>query len=158
MSSSDNVRLLRSLRFLLPVLALALLAGCATPPPAPPPVTPALHNDPVRPAAARWVRTELYFAICLVGAADTRGVQWQAFLDSEVTPRFPDGLTVLDAYGQWLASGAKVPSRLISKELVILHEDTPQRNADIEALRTAWKQATGDQSVLRVSQPADISF
>ena len=26
---------------------------------------------------------------------------WQAFLANEVTPRFPDGLTVLHARGQW---------------------------------------------------------
>ena len=26
---------------------------------------------------------------------------WQAFLATEITPRFPDGLTVLDAAGQW---------------------------------------------------------
>ncbi len=28
--------------------------------------------------------------------------RWRAFLDKEVTARFPDGLTVFDAYGQWL--------------------------------------------------------
>lgn len=26
---------------------------------------------------------------------------WRAFLAAEVTPRFPDGLTVIDAAGQW---------------------------------------------------------
>ena len=65
-----------------------------------------------------------------------------------MTPRFPDGLTVFDAYGQWLFRGAKEPNRLETKVLVMLHEDTPQRRADIEAIRLAWKQATGHQSVL----------
>jgi hypothetical protein len=42
--------------------------------------------------------------------------------------------------------------------LLILHADTAQHGADIEAIRAAWKRETGDQSVLRVSQPAEVSF
>ncbi|RBD75910.1 DUF3574 domain-containing protein, partial [Xanthomonas oryzae pv. oryzae] len=84
--------------------------------------------------------------------------QWRAFLDKEVTPRFPDGLTVFDAYGQWLFRGAKEPNRLGTKVLVILHEDTPQRRNDIEAIRLAWKQATGHQSVLWSRQAVEVSF
>ncbi|TWH09963.1 uncharacterized protein DUF3574 [Pseudoxanthomonas taiwanensis J19] len=55
------------------------------------------------------------------------------------------------------ASGcsAATPS---SKVLVVLHEDTPQRRADIEAIRLAWKRATGHQSVLWSRQPAEVSF
>ena len=30
---------------------------------------------------------------------------WQAFVDGAVTPRFPDGLTILDAYGQFQPTG-----------------------------------------------------
>ena len=85
-------------------------------------------------------------------------VQWRAFLDKEVTPRFPDGLTVFDAYGQWLFRGNAGPVRLDSKVLVILHEDTPRRTADIEAIRLAWKQATKHQSVLWSKQAAEVSF
>ena len=150
-------RPIRRLPLLSAAVAVLLLVGCASP--SSPAVTATLRSDPARPAAARWLRTELYFGIGLVGQPETRAALWQTYLDHEVTPRFPDGLTVLDAYGQWLRRGsAATPGHLISKVLVILHEDTPPRNADIEALRLAWKQATGDQSVLRVSQPADISF
>ena len=84
--------------------------------------------------------------------------RWRAFLDSEVTTRFPDGLTVFDAYGQWLFRGAAEPNRLRTKVLVVLHENTPQRRADIEAIRLAWKQATGHQSVLWAQQAVEVSF
>jgi hypothetical protein len=47
---------------------------------------------------------------------------------------------------------------LRSKLLVIDYPDTPANRAKIEAIRTAWKRRTGDQSVLRVTQPADVSF
>jgi hypothetical protein len=42
--------------------------------------------------------------------------------------------------------------------LVIDYPDTPENRGKIEAIRAAWKKRTGDQSVLRVTQPADVSF
>ena len=44
---------------------------------------------------------------------------WAAFLEDTVTPRFPDGLSVLDAQGQWQVSGGVVQKER-SKLLVIL--------------------------------------
>jgi hypothetical protein len=41
---------------------------------------------------------------------------------------------------------------------VIDYPDTADNRDKIEAIRAAWKQRTGDQSVLRVTQPADVSF
>ena len=42
--------------------------------------------------------------------------------------------------------------------LVIDYPDTAENRAKVEAIRAAWKQLTGDQSVLRVTQPAEVSF
>jgi uncharacterized protein DUF3574 len=148
---------------------LATLGACATHTPAgsaPAAVSATLQGDAARPSLAQgWVRSELYFGVGEEsGPADRpqaepiSEAQWRAFLDKEVTPRFPDGLTVFDAYGQWLFRGAKEPNRLGTKVLVILHEDTPQRTADIEAIRLAWKQATKHQSVLWSKQAAEVSF
>ena len=156
------------LRGLVLALLLGLGACATTPTTAVPPagVTANLQGDAARPALAQgWARSELYFGVGEEsGPADraqTESIteaQWRAFLDKEVTPRFPDGLTVFDAYGQWLFRGAKEPNRLGTKVLVILHEDTPQRTADIEAIRLAWKQATRHQSVLWSKQAAEVSF
>lgn len=143
-----------------------LLGGCLYGPmpaavPASAPASATLSGDAAHPGATQgWVRTELYFGL---GYADqpqhgVSEVQWRAFLDAEVTPRFPAGLSVLDVYGQWLDPGAAQPERLRSKLIVLLHEDTPAARAAIDAVRSAWKQKTGDQSVLRVTQPADVSF
>jgi hypothetical protein len=130
-----------------------LLAACASP-------QATLHGDAAHPAAQRWLRTELYFGVGPVDDADgaANEKRWREFLDREVTPRFPDGLSVFDVYGQWRSQGHSDIERLHSKELLILHADTPQHGADIEAIRAAWKRETGDQSVLRVTQPAEVSF
>ena len=42
--------------------------------------------------------------------------------------------------------------------LIIDYPDTQENRDKIDAIRAAWKQKTGDQSVLRVTEPADVSF
>jgi hypothetical protein len=84
--------------------------------------------------------------------------EWRVFLDEQVTPRFPAGLSVMDVYGQWLGKNQRAPERLRSKMLIIDYPDTPENREKIEAIRSAWKQKTGDQSVMRVTEPAAVSF
>lgn len=141
-------------------LAAALVtAGCATSVPRAPAAA-TLTGDAAHPDATRgWVRTELYFGLGLAdGHEGIDDAAWRAFLDKEVTPRFPSGLTVVDAYGQWQGVKQSRPERLRSKILILLYADTPAQRAAIDAIRGAWKAKTGDQSVLRVTQPADVSF
>jgi hypothetical protein len=150
-------------RLLLAALFVAV-AGCAGPPPAAvhthDPASSTLQGDATRPAQAQWIRTELYFSVGTVDGKEgaVSPARWREFLDKEVTSRFPDGFTVLDAYGQWRDHGAKEPERLSTKVIVILHENSPKNAANIEAIRLAYKRITGDLSVLRLSQPADVSF
>ena len=155
------------LRSLFLATALLAMSGCASVRSADASsATSSLQGDALRPAqAAGWVRSELYFGVGEeTGPTDRPQAEpiseatWRAFLDKEVTARFPDGLTVFDAYGQWLFRGAGEPNRLKTKVLVVLHEDTAQRRADIEAIRLAWKQATGHQSVLWSRHAVDVSF
>jgi len=120
-----------------------------------------LHGDAAHPAhAAHWVDTRLYFGL---GPADdpAKGVSeaaWRAFLDKEVTPRFPAGLSVMDIYGQWQGKGEAAPERVRSKVLIVDYPATRANSARIEAIRAAWKKLTGDQSVMKVTEPADVSF
>lgn len=127
------------------------------------PLAPSTQQDATE--TPGWIRSELYFGVGAESGAATRPqdapigeAQWREFLDREVTPRFPDGLTVFDGYGQWRFTDAATPERLKTKVLVILHEDTLQRRADIEAIRAAWKQATGHESVLWSREKVEVSF
>lgn len=160
---------MRRRSLVLAPLLLALVACASSPTPVVRrggEVTATMQGDTARPAQAQgWVRSELYFGVGEESGASDRTqtdaiseAQWRDFLDKQVTPRFPDGLTVFDAYGQWLFRGAKEPNRLRTKVLVVLHENTPQRRADIEAIRLAWKQATKHQSVLWAQQAVEVSF
>ena len=123
--------------------------------------TPTLHGDPAHPAhAAHWVTTQLYFGLG-PAARPTEGVSeaaWQNFLDAEVTPRFPTGLSVMEVYGQWQGVHEPTPSRIRSKVLLIAYPITPANSAKVESIRQAWKKRTGDQSVLKITQSAEVSF
>jgi Protein of unknown function (DUF3574) len=123
--------------------------------------SPTLHGDAAHPAKTQgWVDTQLYFGL---GPADApeKGVSeaaWRDFLDKEVTSRFPAGLSVVDVYGQWQGKNQTTPERIRSKMLIIDYPGTADNDRRIDAIRAAWKQKTGDQSVMKVTQPADVSF
>jgi hypothetical protein len=142
--------------------AVVLLCGCAHPPAHTAAATaPTLAGDAAHPDRTQgWVETKLYFGL---GPADhpEQGIsetRWRQFLDREVTPRFPAGLSVFDVYGQWQGKQQSTPERIHTKVLLIYNPDTAENRAKIDAIRSAWKQITGDQSVLRVTEPADVSF
>ena len=122
---------------------------------------PTLHGDRAHPAhGAHWVDTRLYFGLGPADAPDA-GVgeaAWRDFLDKEVTPRFPSGLSVVDVYGQWQGKAGTKVERIRSKMLIIDYPATVENAAKVEAIRVAWKKLTGDQSVLKETQPADVSF
>jgi hypothetical protein len=147
---------------LVPCLA-ACVAGCAHQPTAVSAngTAPTLTGDSAHPGQTQgWVDTRLYFGL---GPADhpEQGIseaRWRDFLDREVTPRFPNGLSVAEVYGQWQGKTQSAPERLRSKVLIIDYPDTQENRGKIDAIRTAWKKQTGDQSVLRVTEPADVSF
>lgn len=107
--------------------------------------------------ATAMTRLELMFGMSRRGGRGIGDQEWRVFLAEEVTPRFPDGLTVLPGYGQWRNSGQKVtrePMRL----LLIVFEPAVDSETRIEAIRAAFKRRFQQDSVLRVDSPACVSF
>jgi hypothetical protein len=142
-------------------ILVLILSACAHKPVQPVAAAPTLAGDPAHPGLTHgWVDTRLYFGLGPIDHPE-QGVSeadWRAFLDREVTPRFPDGLSVMDVYGQWKGKNQSAAERLRSKLLIVDYPDTAENRAKVEAIRAAWKQKTGDQSVMRVTEPVDVSF
>ena len=89
------------------------------------------------------------------GASDAR---WRAFLAREVTPRFPDGLTVYDTTGQWRDPARNTIVRERSRVLrIIIPDDAPVQDK-IEAIAAAYRQQFSQKSVGIVMRPACVSF
>ena len=76
-----------------------------------------------RKGALRFARTELYFGTAMPDGAVT-DEEFRAFIDREVTPRFPDGLTVLEAEGQFRGADGI----LVKERSFVLDPALPVRN------------------------------
>ncbi|GAB4392667.1 MAG: hypothetical protein Tsb0032_09150 [Kiloniellaceae bacterium] len=125
------------------LLSISLLAfGLALP------LSPARALD-CREGAFPMSRLELYFGTQYPGGAPVMQSEWAAFLDEEVTPRFPDGLTVLTGNGQWRNSQGIV-TKETSAVLIILYEPSAEKETAIEDIRAAYKDRFQQESVMRV--------
>jgi len=110
-----------------------------------------------RPGATPLARLELLFGMGKKDGSEVSDAEWRAFLDAEVTPRFPDGLMVLTGDGQWRSSvggRAKEKSRIVE----IWYRPAADSDPKIEAIRTAYKVRFGQESVMRVDGASCVSF
>lgn len=83
--------------------------------------------------------------------------EWSGFLASEVTPRFPAGLTVWDAKGQWRESHGGV-YREGAKVMLIVLEGRAGERARLAAVIGAYKARFHQRSVLLVERRECASF
>lgn len=111
--------------------------------------------------AETFWRTELYFGRDKNDGTQVSDEEWSKFLDEFVTPRFPDGLTVLEGKGQYrLQNGSIVKEN--SKVLVLLY--TPKtrlvNSRKINEIRNEYKKRFKQESVMRIDfrQTVNVSF
>lgn len=111
-------------------------------------------HDPLKP----MLRAELFFGRAIANGQRVNEAQWARFVARELTPRFPDGLTVLDGQGQWRdgARGAIVrePSRIV---IIVTANDAPARAA-LDAAADAYKRRFKQKSVGIVMRPVCAAF
>ncbi|MGH9947465.1 MAG: DUF3574 domain-containing protein [Pyrinomonadaceae bacterium] len=100
-----------------------------------------------------FLRTELFFGMDKPTGEQVTETEWQKFVEDIVTPRFPDGLTIDDALGQYLDGKTLVREK--SKQLILIYprkfKTTSSRK--IEEIRSAYIKAFDQKSVLRVDLP-----
>lgn len=102
-------------------------------------------------------RVELLFGMGRKDGGQISEADWRAFLEAEVTPRFPDGLTVLSGYGQWRNS-AGVVSKEDSRVLLIWSKPDDTSSKKFESIREAWKTVFAQESVMRADDTSCVSF
>lgn len=143
---------------------LLALAGCenAPPPADPPPTTDVATPNPAKPTvdaqaslsgvcaqlgAEPGLQITLMFGMTRPRGGAITDAQWRDFLAAEITPRFPDGLTVQSGYGQWRDRETNhigsEPSRLVW----IVSPYAPDLRARLDAIRTRYRTLFQQQSV-----------
>ena len=132
--------------FVTVLVALTLLAGCVQQP------LPASPGE-------WWIRTELFFGLSKPDGTLVSAEQWNDFLDHQVTPRFPDGLTVIEARGQYADVNKalyKEPARLV----IVLYPRAQggDANGKILSIAAEYCERFQQESVLRVDSLQKTTF
>jgi hypothetical protein len=102
------------------------------------------------------VQDTLYFGTGSSDGAVTNAA-WASFLATTITPRFPQGLTVLDASGQWRNANGSL-SHEATHVLQLVHPNDARNDMLIAEIISAYKTQFKQESVLRVTEHACISF
>jgi hypothetical protein len=127
------------------ILALLLLAlaGCAS------------SSLPIRPSAGAceagdqsMVRDTLYFGRNRPNGGAVREAEWRRFLNEIITPRFPDGLTVVKATGQWRNASGQI-EREASEVVTMLHSGDLIAQGKISEIIAEYRQRFDQEAVLR---------
>jgi hypothetical protein len=83
---------------------------------------------------------------------------WSRFVDREIISRFPSGLTMFNAAGEWRDGASnkivREPSKIVQIVLPGQAEDTARLNEIVAAYKQRFKQ----QSVVVIMRPACVSF
>ena len=110
-----------------------------------------------RSGASTLARLELLFGTGKKDGSEVTDAEWYEFLESVVTPRFPDGLTVLNGYGQWHTDEGRPDSENL-RVIVIWYQRSKAGEEKIEAIRKAYRERFDQDSVMRVDGISCVSF
>jgi hypothetical protein len=107
-----------------------------------------------------YLRTELFFGTAKPDSSAVSEDEWKKFLADEVTPRFPDGFTVIAGDGQFRDKGEIIREK--SFVLIVLYPYKTRRTSrrKIDEIREAYVKAFQQKSVMRVDFPqaVQVSF
>jgi hypothetical protein len=131
-------------------LALLLLASAAH-------VLAAAPMPSCKDPAQAFARTDLFFGRARPGGVVSEA-QFQAFVDGAVTPRFPDGLTLLAGIGQFRDRGGATVVEGANVLILLYPLRDAQADRKIDAIRSDYRQRFEQQSVLRADSVSCVSF
>lgn len=123
------------------------LAGCVS-----------LAPQACAPGQQAMLSAELLFGRKIGDGVGVSEAAFRRFVDEEVTPRFPDGLTILDASGQYRDRDRGVLIREPSKLMLITTSDETGIREKLTAIAETYKHRFSQQSVGLILKPACASF
>jgi Protein of unknown function (DUF3574) len=127
-------------------LAAATAAGAQT-------ATPSCHG-----AQQPKMVAELMFGRDIGDGVGVSEAEWQRFVARELVSRFPDGLTIIDAIGQWRDRDSGRIVREPSKHVEIVLPGNKDDDARLDAVVAAYKRTFHQHSVGVILRPACVAF
>lgn len=137
-------------RTLVAATLLATLAACGS-------LQPTSKSGACAAGLDPFERDTLYFGRAIPAGGQVTEAQWLRFLDTTVTPAFPQGLTVSDAVGQWRGKAGDVV-REPSKLVVLLHPRDAKADESIATIIATYRKDFGQEAVLQERQAVCVRF
>lgn len=114
--------------------------------------------SPMRCAAGEpMVETMLFLGLARPGGQVSEE-EFGRFIETEVTPRWKEGYTILQGQGLWYSEQRQITEREPSRVLVRFHDGSQEASAGVEAIRAAYIRAFTQDAVLRTDRMACADF
>ena len=108
-------------------------------------------------AVTEWIKTEIYFGRDIPGGQEISRGAWEEFLDKVITPRFPKGLTVYDAYGQMQHEDGRIEKQS-TWVVVLVHPGDPAIDRAVQEIIEAFRKQFNRPQVMLLSAPTTPQF
>src|SRR5688572_17241836 len=111
----------------------------------------------VAPGPEAMVIERLFFGRSIPGGGVVAEEDWRTFVREVVTPRFPDGFTVLRGEGQWLGADGT----LAREDVVVVEIVRPAGaagDAAVVEIAEEYKRRFRQEAVLRITVPVQARF
>lgn len=126
----------------IPTLTETLVASLA--------ISVAVAIAPTGVEAAGLIQRDLFFGRNIAGGGQVSDAEFEAFVDSNITPRFPDGLTIFAADGQFLDSTntlVREPANVVT----LFTEDSVESELAVSQIVAEYLETFNQESVLQVT-------
>jgi Protein of unknown function (DUF3574) len=101
---------------------------------------------------------ELMFGRNIGSRLGVNEADWSRFVDREIVSRFPNGLTMFNAAGQWRDEATNKIVRERSKVVQIVLPGQVEDIARLNEIVAAYKRRFKQHSVVMIVRPACVSF
>ena len=101
-----------------------------------------------------WLKTELYLGGIQRGGQIVSEGEWSSFLAKVLTPAFPRGLTVYDAYGQIQQADGKI-RRQPTRVVVLVLPRQPNQETSFSSVIQAYQRQFPGTKVMKLSIGVD---
>jgi hypothetical protein len=107
-------------------------------------------------AGERAVQSTLSFGMNSKDGSGVSEQEWAGFLQKVVTPRFPDGFTVLTGYGQWRNGSSQKIVIEASRVLILTHVDNRRVAEKIKEIKAAYIRQFKQDAVFHTRTAIEI--
>jgi hypothetical protein len=102
-------------------------------------------------------RDVIYFGRNRPDGGTVSDAEWEAFMDSVVTPRFPAGFTVVEAEGHWRGESGVI-ERERTEVVTLLHPGDEASREAVKTLTGEYVRRFHQEAVLRERHAACARF